>query len=68
MQWNLTKFNAKTHNDETWDVMSTRYESKKHQLSEWLADDGALLKTEVDTGITKSMTSAFSDLSPMTRR
>jgi hypothetical protein len=68
MHWSLTRYNPETHNDEAWDAMSARYESEKYQLSEWLADDGALLKAAVDTGIGKSMTSAFSKLPRMDGR
>jgi hypothetical protein len=68
MQWALTKYDPDTHADEVWDAMSASYESNQHQLSEWLAVDGTLLKEEVNTGIGQSLTHAFSDLPRMARR
>jgi hypothetical protein len=67
MQWDLTKYNHETKNDETWDAMIANYESRKHRLSEWLSDGGALLRTEVDTGIEYSLKNAFTDLPRMAR-
>lgn len=67
MQWNLTKYNVETKSDETWDAMTANYESRKHRLSEWLSDGGALLKAEVDTGIEYSLKNAFTDLPRMVR-
>lgn len=68
MQWAITKYNPKTQEDEVWDLLSGNYESEKHRLSEWLAEDGELLKTETDTGLEKALTYAFSDLPKMTKR
>ena len=65
MQWSLTKYIPETQSDEVWDVMRSSYESKRHRLSEWLAEDGALLQTEVDRGIEHSLTNSFSGLPGM---
>ncbi len=65
MQWALTRYNLETQNDEVWDEMSSTYASGQRHLSEWLDDDGALLKAEVNRGIEESMTNAFSDLPRM---
>ena len=67
MQWDLTKYNPETKSDETWDAMTAGYKSKKHRLSEWLTDGGALLREEVDTGIEHSLKNAFADLPRMAR-
>ena len=65
-QWTLTKYDAATNLNGNWDVLTGNYESKKHLLSEWLADDGALLKARVDEGLEVSLTHAFSDLGGQT--
>jgi hypothetical protein len=67
MQWDLTKYNPETKSDETWNAMTAGYKSKKHRLSEWLTDRGALLRAEVDTGIEHSLKNAFADLPRMAR-
>ena len=67
MQWVLSKYNPETRSDEVWDAMTASYESKKYLLSGWLADDGALLRTEVDKGIENSLANAFSDLPRMSQ-
>jgi len=67
MQWDLTKYNPETKIDETWDAMTASYESRKHRLSEWLSDGGALLRAEVDAGIEYSLKNAFIDLPRMAR-
>jgi len=61
-QWTLTKYDASTNLNSTWDVLDGRYVSTKHPLSEWLADEGALIKARVDEGLEESLTNAFSDL------
>jgi len=61
-QWTLTKYDASTNLNSTWDILAGSYVSKKHPLSEWLADEGALLKTQVNEGLEDSLNSAFSDL------
>ena len=67
MQWDLTKYNPETQSDEVWDAMLSSYESKRHRLSEWLAENGALLQTEVDRGIEHTLTNSFSELPGMTQ-
>lgn len=62
MQWDLNKYNPETGNDEAWDAMTASYKSKKRRLSEWLADGGALLRKEVETGIDHSLDYTFTDL------
>ncbi len=61
-QWTLTNHDASSNNDSTWDILSGSYESKTHTLSEWLADEGALLKTHLNDGLEESLTGAFSEL------
>jgi hypothetical protein len=61
-QWTLTKYDASSNLNSTWDVLKGSYVSKKHLFSEWLADEGALLKTQVNEGLDDSLNSAFSDL------
>ena len=61
-QWTLTRYDAATNPNNAWDVLAGGYESKKHPLSEWLADEGALLKAQVNEGLEESLTNAFSDL------
>jgi len=41
---------------------ATRFVFNCHQVSEWLADEGALLKAQVNEGLEESLTNAFSDL------
>ena len=65
MQWTLTKFDPTTRNDQVWDAMSAGYQSSERRLSEWLDDNGALLKSEVESALEKSLTDAFSDLPSM---
>lgn len=67
MHWLLTRYSPKTRTDEVWDALPARYESAQHPLSEWLADDGVLLKTAVDAGIEKTLTDAFAVLPDMVR-
>ncbi len=61
-QWTITKYDALSNTDDTCGILSGSYESKKHTLSEWLADEGALLKTHLDDGLEESLTDAFSEL------
>lgn len=61
-QWTLTKYDASANLNSTWDTLAGRYVSKKHPLTEWLADEGALLKTQVNGGLEDSLNRAFSDL------
>ncbi len=68
MQWALTKYDPVTRNDQVWDAMSASYRSRERRLSEWLNDNGALLKAEVDSGLEKSLSEAFSDLPSMAQR
>jgi hypothetical protein len=68
MQWTLTKYDAETQNDDIWDAWSVSHESKKRRLSKWLDDDGALLKAELDTGIDKALSAAFSEMPSMAKR
>jgi len=68
MQWVLTKYNPDNKEDEAWDAMAASYRSEQHPLSEWLADNGAQLMAEVDTGIQDSLTNAFSNLPGMSQK
>lgn len=67
-RWAITKYNPETGEDEVWDAMSATYQSKKHRLSKWLADDGRLLRSEANTGLGEVLTYAFSDLPKMAAR
>ncbi len=62
MQWALTRDDAPSKTHSTLRVISGGYRSEKYPLSEWLADDGALLKRQVNEGLEASLTDAFSDL------
>jgi hypothetical protein len=61
-QWSLTKYDASANLNSTWDILAGSYESKKYPLSKWLADEGALLKTQVNEGLEESLINAFSSL------
>jgi hypothetical protein len=61
-QWTLTKYDASANLNSTWDIHAGSYESKKYPLTEWLADEGALLRSHVDEGLEASLTNAFSSL------
>ncbi|UCG71614.1 MAG: hypothetical protein JSV45_10115 [Chromatiales bacterium] len=65
VRWSLTRYNPETQEDEVWDAMPASYESKRHRLSKWLANDGELLKEEANTGLHTVLTYAFSDLPGM---
>jgi hypothetical protein len=65
-RWSLTKYDASTNLSADWDLLTGTYQSEKHQLSEWLADDGILLMSQVDEGLEVSLTSAFAALAPET--
>jgi len=66
VQWSLRKYDAVTNLNPDWDVHEGKYESKKYALSEWLTDDGALLKSHLDKGLESSFNSAFAALAPET--
>ena len=68
MQWALTKYNPETNDDEIWDLMSSSYTSKQHKLSQWMENNGALLKHEVDSGLTTTLAESMSVLPTMTKR
>jgi hypothetical protein len=61
-QWSLRKYDPVTNLNPDWDVLEGKYQSKKYELSEWLADDGALLKSHLDDGLESSFNSAFAAL------
>jgi hypothetical protein len=64
VQWSLRKYDPVTNLNPDWDVREGKYHSKKYKLSEWLADDGALLKSHLDDGLESSFNSAFAALAP----
>ena len=64
VQWSLRKYDPVTMLNPDWDVLQGKYESKKYELSEWLADNGALLKSHLDEGLESSFDSAFTALAP----
>jgi hypothetical protein len=66
VQWSLRKYDAVTLLNPDWDIVEGKYQSKKYELSEWLADSGALLKNRLDKGLESSFNSAFSALTPET--
>ena len=66
VQWSLRKYDPVTMLNPDWDVLEGKYESKKYELSEWLADDGALLKSHLDDGLESSFNTAFTALTPET--
>jgi len=63
-QWSLRKYDAETELNPDWGVREGKYQSKRYKLSEWLADDGTLLKSHLDTGLESSFNSAFRALAP----
>lgn len=63
-QWSLRKYDPETNLNPDWDVHEGKYKSKKYELSEWLADDGALLKSQLDSGLESSFNDAFVALAP----
>lgn len=67
-QWALKRHDSSTNLNSNWDILTGDYQSKKHRLSEWLADDGSLLMSEVDKGLDESLSSAFSGLGPETEK
>jgi len=66
-RWSVTRYDTSTNVNSEWDVLEGKYQSKKYELSEWLSDDGARLKGELDKGLESSFDSAFSGLSPETK-
>ena len=66
VQWSLRRYDPVTNLNPDWDVHEGKYQSKKFELSEWLADDGALLKSHLDNGLESSFNSAFAALAPET--
>ena len=68
VQWSLRKYDPVTNLNPDWDVLEGKYESKKYKLSEWLADDGALLKRHLDNGLESSFNRAFAALAAETAR
>ena len=65
-KWALKRYDSSTKLNSDWDVLTGEYRSKKHLLSEWLDEDGSLLMSEIDKGLDKSLTNAFSSLGPET--
>ena len=66
-QWLLTKYDPSTDLTDDWDIVEGSYQSEKYELSEWLADSGALLRSYVNNGIESSFNSAFAALAPETK-
>ena len=58
-QWKLTKYDAASNRAITWDILSGSYGSKRHPLSEWLVNEGALLKIHVNKGLDESLIGAL---------
>ena len=62
MRWALARYDASSKTDKTLQVLSGGYESEKYSLSEWLANDGVLLKSQLNEGLEASLSNAFYDL------
>jgi hypothetical protein len=65
-KWSLTKYDPVTNLNPDWDVLEGKYESEKYELTEWLADEGVLVKSHLDSGLESSFNSAFAALAPET--
>jgi hypothetical protein len=65
-RWSLTKYDPSTNANAEWDVLEGKYQSKRYELSDWLSDDGALLKNDLENGLESSFNSAFAGLAPET--
>lgn len=65
-RWSLTKYDPATDTNAEWDLFEGNYKSEKFLLSEWLAEDGALLNNHIDVGLESSFHSAFAALAPET--
>ena len=67
-QWALTTYDASANLNNTSGIHAGSYESNKHPLSEWLAGEGALLRSQLDKGLEESLTSAFESLAVGTEK
>jgi hypothetical protein len=67
-QWVLEQYDSSTNLKSDWDVLTGEYQSKKHLLSEWKNNGSSLLISEIDKGLEKSLTEAFSRLGPETEQ
>ena len=65
-QWLLKRYDSSTGITDDWDIVEGNYQSEKYELSVWLADNGALLRSHVNDGIESSFKNAFSALAPET--
>jgi hypothetical protein len=65
-RWVLRKYDSSAHQTADWDIVEGNYQTEKYELSEWLADDGALLRSHLDSGIKSSFNGAFVALGPET--
>jgi hypothetical protein len=65
-KWSLTKYDASTNANAEWDVLEGNYQSEKYELTEWLSNDGALLRHDLDNGLESSFKNAFAALAPET--
>ena len=61
-RWALTKYDLAFKIDSTRNMLPGRCKSEKYSLSEWLVDEGALLKRKVDHGLEMAMRNAFAPL------
>ena len=65
-RWVLKKYDSSASQAADWDIVEGNYQTEKYELSEWLADDGALLRSHLDSGIESSFNDAFVALGPDT--
>ena len=67
-QWALTTYDASANLSSSRGIYAGIYKSTKHPLSEWLADEGALLRSQLDKGLEEWLTGAFSSLAGETEK
>lgn len=60
--WLLTKNDSSMTNNLEFNVVEGSYQSEYFYLSEWLAEDGAILTDHIDAGLDDSFNGAFTDL------
>jgi hypothetical protein len=60
--WLLTKNDSSMTNSLEFNVVEGSYQSEYFYLSEWLAEDGAILTDHIDAGLDDSFNGAFTDL------
>lgn len=66
-QWSLRKYDSVTMLNPDWDVLEGKYQSDRYELTEWLSNDGELLRNDLDNGLESSFNNAFAGLAPETK-